>query len=353
MQEKIELIGLSKEEISAELVKIGEKSFRTNQLWQWLYYHGATDFFKMSSFSKATQEKFAETFTIFRPKIITEQKSCDRTHKWLLEFADGQRVETVYIPEEDRGAVCVSTQVGCGVGCTFCHTGSQKITRNLTACEIVSQFLMARDVYNEWPTPTDETRYLSNVVVMGMGEPLHNLDNTIKALKILNAPDGVSLSKRKITLSTSGIADKIAIVANELGVKLAISLHASNDETRSKIMPINKKYNMAQVLKACQEYQEITGARQYITIEHLMLDGINDSVEDAKTLAKLMRAYKINVKFNLIPFNPWPNCPYKPSSNNRVHAFAKELESQGFACPIRTARGQDILAACGQLKSSV
>lgn len=353
MEKKIELIGLSKEELTQELLKIGEKAFRVKQLWQWLYYHGETDFEKMSNLSKDLRTKLAENFSISRPKIITEQVSADKTHKWLLEFSDGQRIETVYIPEEDRGAVCISTQVGCAVGCTFCHTGSQKITRNLTSGEIVAQFMVARDVYKEWPTPTDETRYLSNVVVMGMGEPLHNVDNVIKALQILNDQDGISISKRRITLSTSGIVPNMHRIAEELGVKLAISLHASNNEVRSKIMPINNKYKIEEILRACQDYQKVTGNNRYITFEYLMLDQINDSLEDARALVRLMKQYKIGAKFNLIPFNPWPGCPYKPSSNNRVHAFAKELETAGFAAPIRVARGQDILAACGQLKSEV
>ena len=217
--QKTELIGLSKEELSAEIARIGEKPFRAKQLWQWLYYRGETDFANMTNLSKDLRAKLADNFTITRPKIVAEQISKDKTHKWLLEFADGQRIETVYIPEEDRGAVCISTQVGCAVGCKFCHTGSQKITRNLTAGEIVSQFMVARDAYGEWPSPTNETRFLSNIVVMGMGEPLHNPDNVFKALRILSDGDGIAISKRKITLSTSGIAPKIGLVASELGCK--------------------------------------------------------------------------------------------------------------------------------------
>lgn len=349
--EKIELIGLSKEEVNAEMLKIGEKPFRTKQLWQWLYHFGETDFDKMSNLSKELREKLKTNFTISRPKIVTEQISADKTHKWLLEFADGQRIETVYIPEEDRGAVCVSTQVGCAVGCKFCHTGSQKITRNLTAGEIVSQFLVARDAYGEWPTPTNETRYLSNIVVMGMGEPLHNPDNTFKALKILSDGDGIAISKRKITLSTSGIVPKIPLVATELGMRLAISLHAPNNEKRSQIMPINDKYKIEEILKACQEYQSVMGRGCYITFEYLMLKDFNDTPEDAKQLITLMKKYDLGAKFNLIPFNPWPGCDFVPSSNNKVHAFSRALETAGFEAPIRVARGQDILAACGQLKS--
>ena len=350
MTDKTELLGLSKEEIAEQISKLGEKPFRAKQLWQWLYYHGVSDFEKMTSFSKDLRTKLAENFTITRPKIVTEQISVDKTHKWLLEFADGQRVEMVYIPEEDRGAVCISTQVGCAMGCRFCHTGSQKLTRNLTAGEIVGQFMVARDVYNEWPTKTDENRMLSNIVVMGMGEPLQNVENVIKAMNIITDGEGIAVSRRRITLSTSGIAPKIVEVAEATGVRLAISLHAPTDEIRSQIMPINKKYPLAEVMKACQDYQSKDGSR-YITFEYLMLNGVNDSIENANQLINLMKKYQINAKFNLIAFNPWPGCGFEPSSNNRIHAFAKVLNHAGYAAPIRTPRGQDILAACGQLKS--
>lgn len=345
------LIGLSKDEFFAEIESIGEKSFRAKQLWQWIYFHGKTDFEQMTNLSKPLREKLSQTYSLSRPKIITEQLSKDKTRKWLLEFDDSQRIETVYIPEEDRGAVCVSTQVGCAVGCKFCHTGSQKITRNLTAGEIVSQFMTARDAYNEWPSPTNETRYLSNIVVMGMGEPLHNKDNTFKALKILSDGDGIAISKRRITLSTSGIAPHIESVAKELGVKLAISLHAPTNEKRSIIMPINNRYPIEEVLGACQKYQAIMGQRRMITFEYLMLKDFNDSIQDAKLLISLMKKYNIGAKFNLIPFNPWPGCNFAPSSNNKVHLFSQTLEKSGYEAPIRVARGQDILAACGQLKS--
>lgn len=350
---KKELIGLSKDELSAEIAAIGEKPFRAKQLWQWIYYRGETDFANMSNLSKDLRAKLAANFTITRPKIITEQLSTDKTRKWLLEFADGERIETVYIPEEDRGAVCISTQVGCAVGCKFCHTGSQKITRNLTAGEIVSQFMVARDAYGEWPSPTSETRYLSNIVVMGMGEPLHNVDNVFKALKILSDGDGIAISKRRITLSTSGIVPNIPRVATELGVKLAISLHAPNNEKRSQIMPINNRYPIEEILTACQKYQDVMGFSRMITFEYLMLKDFNDTPADAKELIALMRKYKLGAKFNLIPFNPWPGCAFEPSSNNRVHAFSRELEAAGYEAPIRVARGQDILAACGQLKSKM
>ena len=346
-----ELIGLSKEELSAELAAIGEKPFRAKQLWQWIYFRGETDFDKMSNLSKDLRAKLKEHYLISRPKIVDEQISKDKTHKWLLEFADGQRIETVYIPEEDRGAVCISTQVGCAVGCKFCHTGSQKITRNLTAGEIVAQFMVARDAYGEWPSPTNETRYLSNIVVMGMGEPLHNKENTFKALKILSDGDGIAISKRRITLSTSGIVPNIESVASELGVKLAISLHAPDNEKRILIMPITNKYKIEEILEACQKYQAIMGMSRMITFEYLMLKNFNDSPDDAKKLIALMKKYNLGAKFNLIPFNPWPGCGFEPSSNNKVHAFSRILEAAGYEAPIRVARGQDILAACGQLKS--
>jgi 23S rRNA (adenine2503-C2)-methyltransferase len=348
--DKIELIGLSKDELQKALTDIGEKPFRAKQLWQWLYYFGETDFEKMSNLSKVLREKLKENFTITRPKIVTEQLSSDKTRKWLLEFADGQRVEMVYIPESDRGAVCISTQVGCAVGCKFCHTGSQKLTRNLTAGEIVSQFMVARDTYGEWPSPTNETRYLSNIVVMGMGEPLHNMENVIKALNILTDGDGIAISRRRITMSTSGIAPRIVEALQKTGVRLAISLHAPNNELRSQIMPINNRYPLEEVLKACQEYQEEDGSR-YITFEYLLLKNINDTLDCAHQLITLMKKYGLRASFNLIPFNPWPGCAFKPSGNAQVKAFARELENAGFAAPVRVARGQDILAACGQLKS--
>ena len=347
---KTELIGLSKDELQKALTSVGEKPFRAKQLWQWLYYFGETDFSKMSNLSKALQQKLSENFTITRPKIVAEQLSSDKTRKWLLEFADGQRVEMVYIPEEDRGAVCISTQVGCAVGCRFCHTGSQKLTRNLTAGEIVSQFMIARDTYGEWPSPTNEIRYLSNIVVMGMGEPLHNMENVIKALNILTDGDGIAISRRRITMSTSGIAPRIVEALKSTGVRLAVSLHAPNNHLRSQIMPINDRYPLEEVIKACREYQQEDGSR-YITFEYLLLKDINDSLECARELIALMKKNRLRATFNLIPFNPWPGCAFQPSPNNKVQAFARELTQAGFAAPIRVARGQDILAACGQLKS--
>jgi len=350
MSEKIELTNLSKEELTAEVLKIGEKPFRAKQLWQWIYYRGVTDFNQMSNLSLALREKLADRYTITRPKIVDEQLSVDKTHKWLLEFSDGQRVEMVYIPEKDRGAVCISTQVGCAMGCKFCHTGSQKFTRNLTTSEIVGQFMVARDVYNEWPSPTDEVRYLSNIVVMGMGEPLNNLDNVVKALNIITDNEGIALSRRRVTMSTSGIAPKIVEAMQRTGVRLAISLHAPNNNIRSQIMPINDKFKIEEIMKACAEYQKGDHSR-YITFEYLLLKDKNDSEACARELINLLKKYKLRALFNLIPFNPWPGCDFMPSERKKVEAFSKILEEAGFAAPIRVARGQDILAACGQLKS--
>ncbi len=345
----IDLIGLSREELLAEMTTMGEKPFRVKQIWHWLYNKGVTDFSKMSTLAKPLQARLAEKYLISRPQVITEKNSTDGTRKWLLRFADGKEVETVYIPEEDRGAVCLSTQVGCQMGCRFCHTGTQGFQRNLTAGEIVGQFLAARDSYGEWPTPVDETRYLSNIVVMGMGEPLNNYDNLVTAMRIIMDGEGLAISKRRITVSTSGIADKIPNLAKDLGVRLAISLHAPNDTIRNQIMPINRKYPLAVLINACKEYQRLCEHRQYITMEYVMLKGINDSPENARELIQLVKG--LEVKFNLIPFNPWDGCAFEPSSNNTIHKFAKILEDAYFAAPIRQSRGQDIMAACGQLKS--
>ena len=345
----IDLIGLSREDLLAEMTAMGEKPFRVKQIWHWLYNKGVTDFSKMSTLAKPLQARLAEKYFISRPQVITEKNSTDGTRKWLLRFADGKEVETVYIPEEDRGAVCLSTQVGCQMGCRFCHTGTQGFQRNLTAGEIVGQFLAARDSYGEWPTPVDETRYLSNIVVMGMGEPLNNYDQLVKAMRIIMDGEGLAISKRRITVSTSGIADKIPNLAKDLGVRLAISLHAPNDTIRNQIMPINRKYPLASLINACKEYQRLCEHRQYITMEYVMLKGINDSPENARELIQLVKG--LEVKFNLIPFNPWEGCAFEPSSNNTIHKFAKILEDAYFAAPIRQSRGQDIMAACGQLKS--
>ena len=344
----MEFIGLDRKELEAQLEALGEKPFRAKQIWQWLYFRGAKTFDEMTNLSKDLREKLKTHFTIARPKIITEQCSEDETRKWLLEFGDGQRVETVFIPEEDRGAVCVSSQVGCAMGCAFCNTGTQKIVRNLTPAEIIGQVMIAKDACNDWAKV--DGRAVSNIVVMGMGEPLLNMGNMIKALNILTDQDGFAFSRRKITLSTVGITPNIVPLIKATGVKLAISLHAPNDEIRRKIMPVAKKYPMEDLLKACQEYQELDGSR-HITFEYLMLKGINDKLEYARELVGLMKKYKLGAKVNLIAFNPWPGCGFESSPRKYIEAFAAEIRKGGFEAPIRASRGQDILAACGQLKS--
>ena len=346
---KTELIGLSFDELKDELVRLGEKPFRAKQIWHWIYNKGETDFSKMTTLAKPFQERLASLYTVTHPRIVTQQTSVDGTRKWLMAFQDGKQVECVYIPEADRGAVCISTQVGCAQGCKFCHTGTQKMMRNLTAGEIVGQFMTARDSYGEWPTPTDETRFLSNIVVMGMGEPLYNFENLKKALRILMDGDGIAISKRKITVSTAGMADHIPELA-DLGVKLAVSLHAPNDEIRNQIMPINRKFPLKTLIEACREYQRRSERRQFITMEYVMLKGINDQPEHARELMTLVKG--LEVKFNLIPFHYWEGAPFEPSSNNTIHRFSKILEENWFAAPIRRSRGEDIMAACGQLKSA-
>jgi 23S rRNA (adenine2503-C2)-methyltransferase len=346
--EKINLIGLSRDEIAAELAVIGEKPFRTAQLWHWIYYRGARDFGVMTTLSKALRERLAERFTLDRPTLGREQLSRDGTRKWLLRFEDGNEAEAVFIPEEDRGALCMSSQVGCTLTCTFCHTGTQRLVRNLTAGEIVSQMVVARDAYDEWPTPRGE-RLLSNIVMMGMGEPLFNYDNVAKALRIIMDPEGIAISKRRITLSTSGVVPMIHRVGAELGVKLAISLHAVTDELRDRLVPINRKYPLAELIQACRGYPGADNARR-ITFEYVMLKGVNDSEADARTLARLVAG--LPAKFNLIPFNPWPGAPFECSSPRAMNRFAAILNDAGYSAPIRVPRGRDIMAACGQLRSA-
>jgi 23S rRNA (adenine2503-C2)-methyltransferase len=348
----IELVGLSRDELTAVLVSLGEKPFRTKQLWHWIYHQGETDFAKMTTLSKAFRDVLAARCTVGRPGIVTEQNSADGTRKWLFRMPDGNQVETVHIPEDDRGAVCISTQVGCTMTCRFCHTGTQALVRNLSAAEIVGQFMAARDSYGEWPTPTDETRHLSNVVLMGMGEPLLNYDAVVKAMRILMDPEGIAMSKRRITISTSGYIPNMRRCAEDLGIKLAVSFHAPTDEVRESIMPINRKYPIKDLMAAMKEYQEIAGQRQYITIEYILLKGVNDSLDDARELVRLFDASGIGVKFNLIPFNPWPGSPYETPAVKSCQAFAEVLANAGYAAPIRVPRGRDILAACGQLRSA-
>jgi len=346
-----DLVGLSREELAAEMLALGEKPFRAKQLWHWLYHQGETDFARMNTIAKPMQMKLAERFVVGRPELATQQDSADGTRKWLFRFRDQQQVETVYIPsaDEDRGAVCISTQVGCTLSCRFCHTGTQALVRNLGAAEIVGQFIAARDSYGEWPSPKDGTpRHLSNIVVMGMGEPLYNYENVAKALKIVMDHEGIGLSRRRITLSTSGVVPMMDRCGAELGVGLAVSLHAVTDELRDEIVPLNRKYPIADVLAACRRYPGASNARR-ITFEYVMLRGVNDSEAEARELVRLIRG--MPAKVNLIPFNPWPGSPYKTSTSEAIHRFADILNDAGYASPIRRPRGRDILAACGQLKT--
>ncbi|NDG49847.1 MAG: 23S rRNA (adenine(2503)-C(2))-methyltransferase RlmN [Rhodospirillales bacterium] len=345
-----ELVGMRREEIAAEMLAIGEKPFRAKQLWHWIYHQGVTDFAAMNTIAKPLQAKLAEQFVIGRPGVTTEQTSSDGTRKWLFNFRDQQQVETVYIPDHDRGALCISTQVGCTLSCTFCHTGTQKLVRNLSVAEIVGQFMAARDSYGEWPTPKgEEGRRLSNIVVMGMGEPLYNYENIAAALTIIMDHEGIALSRRRITLSTSGVVPMMDLCGQELGVNLAVSLHATNDALRNEIVPLNRKYPIAELLAACRRYPGASNARR-ITFEYVMLRGVNDSLAEAHELVRLLA--DIPAKVNLIPFNPWPGSPYKTSTPEAVRAFAEVLNDAGYSSPIRRPRGRDILAACGQLKTA-
>lgn len=343
-----DLIGLSREQLAGRLTAMGEKSFRAGQVWAWLYNRGIRDIDGMSNISKETRAKMQDRFYISRPQVSRELTSADSTRKWLLKYRDGQEAETVYIPDDDRGAVCVSTQVGCTLTCRFCHTGTQMLVRNLSAGEIVGQFMVARDSYGEWPTPNETGRLLSNVVVMGMGEPLFNYDATVTALRILSDPEGLALSKRRITLSTSGVVPRMYDLGNDVGVNLAVSLHAATDDVRDIIMPINKKWPLKELMQACRDYPGASNARR-ITFEYIMLKGINDSDADARQLARLVKG--IPCKFNLIPFNKWPGSDFECSDWARIERFSDILAEQGYSAPVRKPRGRDILAACGQLKS--
>ena len=341
------LIGLSREELAAELATIGLPAFRARQIWHWLYHRGSTDFAEMTTLAKPVREQLVEAYRLDRPAQSRALDSADGTKKWLLAFPDGNEVETVYIPEEDRGAVCVSSQVGCTLTCRFCHTGTQNLVRNLTAGEIVSQVMVARDSLGEWPSPADGGRLISNIVLMGMGEPLFNYDNVSTALRIIMDGEGIAISKRRITLSTAGVVPMIRKLGEEHGVNLAISLHATNDEIRDAIMPINKKYPLEELFAALRDYPANNARR--ITFEYVMLKGVNDSLADAKALVKLVEG--VPAKFNLIPFNPWPGSSFETSEPETVTKFSDYLFQQGYSAPIRTPRGRDILAACGQLKS--
>ncbi len=342
------LAGLGRAELEAEVRGLGEPGFRARQLWHWIYHQGARDFEAMTTLSKGFRARLTEAYTLDRPPAVSALLSTDGTRKWLLRLADGQEVETVYIPEDDRGTLCVSAQVGCTLTCRFCHTGTQALVRNLSAAEIVGQILTAIDDIGDWPR-TREGRRVTNLVMMGMGEPLYNFDNVAAAIRIVLDDQGLALSKRKITLSTAGVVPLIERCGAELGVGLAVSLHAVRDELRDELVPLNRKYPIAELLAACRAYPGAHNARR-ITFEYIMLDGVNDSEADARELARLLK--DLPAKVNLIPFNPWPGAPYKCSSKRAIARFAKILNDAGLSAPVRVSRGQDIMAACGQLKSA-
>jgi len=353
----VNLIGLTRNGLHAALIEAGtpekQAKMRTGQIWQWLYQKGVRDFDAMTNLAKGYRAELAERFVIELPEVVTRQISDDGTRKYLVRIAGGHEVETVYIPEEGRGTLCISSQVGCTLTCSFCHTGTQKLVRNLTAGEIIGQVMLARDDLGEWPepghNPHDETRLLSNIVLMGMGEPLYNFESVRDAMKIAMDPEGISLSRRRITLSTSGVVPEIARTATEIGCLLAVSFHGTTDEIRDTLVPINKKWNIETLLEALRAYPKLSNSER-ITFEYVMLKDVNDSDEDAHRLVQLIKG--IPAKINLIPFNEWPGAPYERSSNNRIRAFADIIYKAGYASPIRKPRGEDVMAACGQLKSA-
>jgi 23S rRNA (adenine2503-C2)-methyltransferase len=350
------LIGLSRDQMRDALIAVGtpekQAKMRVGQIWQWLYHWGTRDFALMTNLAKDYRTMLSENFVITLPEVVTRQVSDDGTRKYLVRIAGGHEVEVVYIPETDRGTLCISSQVGCTLTCSFCHTGTQKLVRNLTTAEIVGQIMIARDDLGEWPeqgAPKNETRLLSNIVLMGMGEPLYNFENVRDAMKIAMDPEGLTLSRRRITLSTSGVVPEIARTAQEIGCMLAISFHGTTDAIRDRLVPINKRWPLVDLLAALRDYPKVSNSER-ITFEYVMLDGVNDTDEDAHRLIKLIEG--IPAKINLIPFNEWPGAPYKRSSNNRIRKFADIIYKAGYASPIRTPRGEDIMAACGQLKSA-
>ena len=345
---KVNLLGLSQAALEAEITALGLPKFRAGQLWRWVWRHGLTNFAEMSDLGKPVREQLTELFSADRPAVSRRLQSVDGTIKWLLRFADGNEAEAVYIPDKERGTLCISSQVGCTLTCSFCHTGTQKLVRNLTVDEICGQVLLAMDELGDWPAGKPNRR-LTNIVLMGMGEPLFNYENVAEAMRIIMSGEGVALSKRRITLSTSGVVPEIKRCGEELGVNLAISLHAVRDKLRDELVPINRKYPLAALIDACRNYPGLSNARR-ITWEYVMLDGVNDSDEDCRALLSLIKG--IPSKLNLIPFNPWPGSPYICSSDERIEAFAKRVLKAGYASPVRTPRGRDILAACGQLKSA-
>ena len=353
---KINIIGLTKLALSEHLLKAGIEqkhlNMRLNQIWGWLYQKGITDFSKMGNISKDVKGLLSKYFSINLPAIVEKKISTDGTRKYLLRLSGGHEIETVFIPETDRGTLCISSQVGCTLTCPFCHTGTQKLVRNLNPSEMIGQVLIAREDLNEWPTEQNnrvgQPRKLSNIVLMGMGEPLYNFDAVRDAMNIAMDPAGIALSRRRITLSTSGVVPEIGKVGDEIGCMLAISFHATTDEVRNKLVPINKRWNISQLLQALRDYPRLSNSER-ITFEYVMIDKVNDSDEDARRLIALIKG--IPAKINLIPFNEWPGAPYKRSSNNRIRAFADIIHNAGYSSPIRKPRGEDIMAACGQLKS--
>jgi len=351
------IVGLSRDALRAALIAAGtpekQAKMRVNQIWQWVYVWGVRDFDGMTNLAKSYRAELAENFYIGLPEMVSRQISSDGTRKYLARIAGGHEVEVVYIPEEDRGTLCISSQVGCTLTCSFCHTGTQKLVRNLTAAEIVGQIMMARDDLDDWPRPGEaygeRPRLISNIVLMGMGEPLYNFDAVRDAMKIAMDGEGISLSRRRITLSTSGVVPEIARCAEEIGCMLAISFHATTDEVRDRLVPINKKWPIAELLEALRQYPKASNSER-ITFEYVMLKDVNDSDEDAHRLIKLIKG--IPAKINLIPFNEWPGAPYQRSDWARIKRFADIIYKAGYASPIRTPRGEDIMAACGQLKSA-
>lgn len=361
------LAGLTRDGLKAKLAEIGvperELKMRAGQLWHWIYFRGAQGFDEMSNVSKELRGRLAEVFTLERPQVVSEQVSKDGTRKWLLRMSStgpldkGAEIECVYIPEVDRGTLCVSSQVGCTLTCSFCHTGTQRLVRNLTSQEIAAQLMVARDRIGDWPgktppdgafVPNDGGRFISNVVFMGMGEPLYNLDHVVDAIGVLSDNEGLGLSRRRITVSTSGVVPQMQRLGTEANAMLAISLHAVRDELRDELVPLNKKYSLKDLLAACRAYPGLSNARR-ITFEYVMLKGVNDSDADARELVRLLRG--IPAKINLIPFNPWPGTKYECSDWERIERFSEIVFRAGYASPVRTPRGRDILAACGQLKS--
>ncbi|TXI00917.1 MAG: 23S rRNA (adenine(2503)-C(2))-methyltransferase RlmN [Pseudorhodobacter sp.] len=353
---KANLVGMTRDQMRAALIAAGtpekQAKMRVGQVWQWVYHWGVREFDRMTNLAKDYRALLADNFVLEVPEVVTRLISEDGTRKYLVRIAGGHEVEVVYIPETDRGTLCISSQVGCTLTCSFCHTGTQKLVRNLTAAEIVGQVMLARDDLNEWPVPgapKEEVRLVSNIVLMGMGEPLYNFENVRDAMKVVMDNEGIALGRRRITLSTSGVVPEIARTATEIGCLLAVSFHATTDEVRDVLVPINKRWNIQTLLAALKDYPNLSNSER-ITFEYVMLDGVNDTKEDAHRLVKLLEG--IPAKVNLIPFNEWPGAPYKRSSGNRIHAFADIIYKAGYATPIRTPRGEDIMAACGQLKSA-